>query len=88
MQQRLPTRNAHNASMSLSTILLFLAFIAFVLAAIGWGYKKTNADGHRAGAVGAVDPDHPGPYRLGALLVAPRSEFLSSVRYDSRAVPA
>jgi hypothetical protein len=28
--------------MSLSTLLLILAFIAFVLAAIGWGYKKTN----------------------------------------------
>ena len=28
--------------MSLSTILLILAFIAFVLAAIGWGYRKTN----------------------------------------------
>jgi hypothetical protein len=28
--------------MSLSTILLIIAFIAFVLAAIGWGYKKTN----------------------------------------------
>ena len=28
--------------MSLSTILLILAFVAFVLAAIGWGYKKTN----------------------------------------------
>lgn len=28
--------------MSLSTILLILAFIAFVLAAVGWGYKKTN----------------------------------------------
>ncbi|HEV2035628.1 MAG TPA: hypothetical protein VGU71_15785 [Candidatus Dormibacteraeota bacterium] len=28
--------------MSLSTIFLILAFIAFVLAAIGWGYKKTN----------------------------------------------
>jgi len=28
--------------MSLSTILLIFAFIAFVLAAIGWGYKKTN----------------------------------------------
>jgi hypothetical protein len=27
---------------SLGTILLILAFIAFVLAAIGWGYKKTN----------------------------------------------
>jgi hypothetical protein len=27
---------------NLSTILLILAFIAFVLAAIGWGYKKTN----------------------------------------------
>jgi hypothetical protein len=29
-------------SMTLSTLLLILAFIAFVLAAIGWGYKKTN----------------------------------------------
>jgi hypothetical protein len=28
--------------MSLSTILLILAFIAFVLAAVGWGFKKTN----------------------------------------------
>jgi len=28
--------------MSLSTIFLILAFVAFVLAAIGWGYKKTN----------------------------------------------
>jgi hypothetical protein len=27
---------------SLSTILLIIAFIAFVLAAVGWGYKKTN----------------------------------------------
>jgi hypothetical protein len=27
---------------SVSTILLILAFITFVLAAIGWGYKKTN----------------------------------------------
>jgi hypothetical protein len=27
---------------SVGTILLILAFIAFVLAAIGWGYKKTN----------------------------------------------
>jgi len=27
---------------SFSTILLILAFIAFVLAAIGWGYKTTN----------------------------------------------
>jgi hypothetical protein len=27
---------------TLSTILLILAFIAFVLAAVGWGYKKTN----------------------------------------------
>jgi hypothetical protein len=27
---------------SFSTILLILAFIAFVLAALGWGYKKTN----------------------------------------------
>ena len=28
--------------MTLSTILLILAFIAFVVAAIGWGYRKTN----------------------------------------------
>jgi hypothetical protein len=28
--------------MSLSTILLILAFIAFVLAALGWGFRKTN----------------------------------------------
>ena len=35
-------QNPQNASMSLSTILLILAFIAFVLAAIGWGYRKTN----------------------------------------------
>lgn len=28
--------------MTLSTILLILAFIAFVLAAVGWGFKKTN----------------------------------------------
>ena len=28
--------------MTLSTILLILAFIAFVAAAVGWGYKKTN----------------------------------------------
>ncbi|HEX6351247.1 MAG TPA: hypothetical protein VF160_17875 [Candidatus Dormibacteraeota bacterium] len=28
--------------MSISTILLILAFIAFVLAGIGWGYRKTN----------------------------------------------
>ena len=28
--------------MSFSTILLILAFVAFVLAALGWGYKKTN----------------------------------------------
>lgn len=28
--------------MTLSTLLLILAFIAFVLAAVGWGYKKTN----------------------------------------------
>jgi len=27
---------------NLSTIVLILAFIAFVLAAVGWGYKKTN----------------------------------------------
>lgn len=31
--------------MTLSTLLLILAFIAFVLAAIGWGYKKTNLIG-------------------------------------------
>ena len=29
-------------AMSLSTILLILAFIAFVLAAVGWSYRKTN----------------------------------------------
>jgi hypothetical protein len=28
--------------MSLSTVLLIIAFIAFVLAAIGWGYKKVD----------------------------------------------
>jgi hypothetical protein len=28
--------------LSLSTILLILAFIAFVLGAIGWGYKKVE----------------------------------------------
>ncbi len=28
------------SSLTLSTILLILAFIAFVLGAIGWGYKK------------------------------------------------
>lgn len=28
--------------MNLSTIFLILAFVAFVLAAVGWGYKKTN----------------------------------------------
>jgi len=28
--------------MSLTTILLIIAFIAFVLAAIGWGYKKVD----------------------------------------------
>jgi hypothetical protein len=28
--------------MTVSTILLILAFIAFVLAAVGWGYRKTN----------------------------------------------
>ena len=28
--------------MSLSTILLILALVAFVLAAVGWGYKKTS----------------------------------------------
>jgi hypothetical protein len=31
--------------MSLSTILLILAFIAFVLAALGWGFRKTNLIG-------------------------------------------
>jgi hypothetical protein len=31
-----------NAFMSLSTILLILAFVAFVLAAIGWGFKKID----------------------------------------------
>ena len=28
--------------MSLSTILIILALVAFVLAAVGWGYKKTD----------------------------------------------
>ena len=28
--------------MSLNTILLIIAFVAFVLAAIGWGYKKVD----------------------------------------------
>lgn len=28
--------------MSISTILLIVAFIAFVLAAVGWGYKKVD----------------------------------------------
>lgn len=28
--------------MSLNTILLIIAFIAFVLAAVGWGYKKVD----------------------------------------------
>jgi hypothetical protein len=28
--------------MSITTILLIIAFIAFVLAAIGWGYKKVD----------------------------------------------
>ena len=28
--------------MSLTTILVIIAFIAFVLAAIGWGYKKVD----------------------------------------------
>jgi hypothetical protein len=28
--------------MSINTILLIIAFIAFVLAAIGWGYKKID----------------------------------------------
>ena len=28
--------------MSISTILIIIAFIAFVLAAIGWGYKKVD----------------------------------------------
>ena len=28
--------------MSLSTLLLIIAFIAFVLAAIGWGFKKVD----------------------------------------------
>jgi hypothetical protein len=29
-------------SLSLSTILLILAFIAFVLSAIGWGWRKVE----------------------------------------------
>ena len=28
--------------MSISTLLLLIAFIAFILAAIGWGYKKID----------------------------------------------
>jgi hypothetical protein len=28
--------------MSIETILLIIAFIAFVLAAVGWGYKKVD----------------------------------------------
>jgi hypothetical protein len=28
--------------MSISTVLLIIAFIAFVLAAIGWGFKKVD----------------------------------------------
>jgi hypothetical protein len=28
--------------MSINTLLLIIAFIAFVLAAIGWGYKKVD----------------------------------------------
>lgn len=28
--------------MSLSTVLLIIAFIAFVLAAVGWGFKKVD----------------------------------------------
>jgi hypothetical protein len=37
-----PRPDFERESMTLSTILLILAFIAFVLAAAGWGYKKTN----------------------------------------------
>jgi hypothetical protein len=35
----------HLSSITLSLILLILAFIAFVLAAIGWGYKKVGLIG-------------------------------------------
>jgi hypothetical protein len=41
-REALASPREQDASMSLSTILLIFAFIAFVLAAIGWGYKKTN----------------------------------------------
>jgi hypothetical protein len=33
---------ADNARMSLAEILLIIALIVFVVAAIGWSYKKTN----------------------------------------------
>ena len=35
-------RLVDNAAMSIENILLILAFIAFVLAAIGWGFKKVD----------------------------------------------
>lgn len=35
-------KGVQDCHMSLSTIFLILAFVAFLLAAIGWGYKKTN----------------------------------------------
>src|SRR5216683_3380896 len=37
-----PRQIPRGDTVSLSTILLILAFVAFVLAAVGWGYKKTN----------------------------------------------
>ena len=37
-----PRPGSERRAVSFSTILLILAFIAFVLAAVGWGYKKTN----------------------------------------------
>jgi hypothetical protein len=35
----------HLSNLTLPLILLILAFIAFVLAAIGWGYKKVGLIG-------------------------------------------
>ena len=32
----------HLSSLNISTILLLLSFLAFVLAAIGWRYRKLN----------------------------------------------
>jgi hypothetical protein len=37
--------HGHLSNLSLSTILVILAFIAFVLASIGWKYKKVGLIG-------------------------------------------